>query len=77
MLATVKGYYNGSQIVLDTPVQFQTGQEVIITYTISQSLSKNHNHENIVDTLVGAIPDTGKPLAAYHSERLKKYASID
>jgi len=77
MLATVKGYYNGSQIVLDTPVQFQTGQEVIVTYTISQSLSKSHNHENIVDTLVGAIPDTGKPLAAYHSERLKKYASID
>ena len=77
MLATVKGYYNGSQIVLDTPVQFQTGQEVIVTYTISQSLSKNHNHENIVDTLVGAIPDTGKPLATYHSERLKKYASID
>ena len=38
MLATVKGYYNGSQIVLDTPVQFQTGQEVIVTYTISQSL---------------------------------------
>lgn len=78
MLATVKGYYNGSQIVLDTPVQFQTGQEVIVTYTISQSLSKNHNHENIVDTLlVGAIPNTGKTLAAYHSERLKKYASID
>ena len=23
MLATVKGYYNGSQIVLDTPVQLQ------------------------------------------------------
>ena len=77
MLATVKGYYNASQMVLDTPVQFQTGQEVIVTYTISQSLSKSHNHENIVDTLVGAIPDTGKPLAAYHSERLKKYASID
>ena len=59
------------------PVQFQKGQEVIVTYTISQSLSKNHNHENIVDTLVGAIPNTGKTLAAYHSERLKKYASID
>ena len=36
MLATAKGYYNGSQIVLDSPVNIQKGQEVIITYTIIQ-----------------------------------------
>ena len=28
MLATAKGYYNGSQIVLDSPVNIQKGQEV-------------------------------------------------
>ena len=32
MLETVKGYYNGTQIVLDSPVKLRQGQEVVITY---------------------------------------------
>ena len=77
MLATAKGYFNGSQIVLDSPVQFQRGQEVIVTYTIISSAQKKSDQNNLVDSLVGAIPNSGKSLDEYRSERLKKYASID
>lgn len=31
------------------------------------------NIESIVTSLTGALPDTGKSLAEYRSERLKKY----
>ena len=77
MLATAKGYYNGTQIVLDSPVQFQLGQEVIVTYTVAQAFSKRNDQDVIVDSLVGAIPDSGKSLAEYRAERLSKYASVD
>ncbi|MDY4673380.1 MAG: hypothetical protein SO161_11465 [Treponema sp.] len=77
MLATAKGYYNGSQIVLDSPVNIQKGQEVIITYTIIQPVVENNSQDSIVDSLVGAIPNTGKSLSEYRSERLQKYASIN
>ena len=77
MLATAKGYYNGSQIVLDSPVNIQKGQEVIITYTIIQPVVEKNNQDSIVDSLVGAIPNTGKSLSEYRSERLQKYASIN
>ena len=79
MLATAKGYYDGSQIVLDTPVNFQRGQEVIVTYTASPSgsIENNLDNDNIVDSLVGAIPNSGKSLSEYRSERLKKYADIN
>ncbi|MDY3756108.1 MAG: hypothetical protein SOZ84_08940 [Treponema sp.] len=77
MLATAKGYYNGSQIVLDSPVNIQKGQEVIITYTIIQPVVENNSQNSIVDSLVGAIPNTGKSLSEYRSERLQKYASIN
>ena len=77
MLATAKGYYNGSQIVLDSPVQFQRGQEVIVTYTIIRSTQKKNNQNALVDSLVGAIPNKRKSLEEYRSERLKKYASVD
>ena len=77
MLATTKGYYNGSQIVLDSPVNIQKGQEVIITYTIIQPVVENNSQDSIVDSLVGAIPNTGKSLSEYRSERLQKYASIN
>ena len=77
MLATAKGYYNGSQIVLDSPVNIQRGQEVIITYTIIQPVVKKNSQDSIVDSLVGAIPNTGKSLSEYRSERLQKYASIN
>ena len=77
MLATAKGYYNGSQIVLDSPVNIQRGQEVIITYTIIQPVVENNSQNSIVDSLVGAIPNTGKSLSEYRSERLQKYASIN
>ena len=77
MLATAKGYYNGSQIVLDSPVNIQKGQEVIITYTIIQPVVEKNSQDYIVDSLVGAIPNTGKSLSEYRSERLQKYASIN
>lgn len=77
MLATAKGYYNGSQIVLDSPVNIQRGQEVIITYTIIQPVVEKNSQSSIVDSLVGSIPNTGKSLSEYRSERLQKYASIN
>lgn len=77
MLATAKGYYNGSQIVLDSPVNIQKGQEVIITYTIIQPVVEKNSQDYIVDSLVGSIPNTGKSLSEYRSERLQKYASIN
>ncbi len=77
MLATAKGYYNGSQIVLDSPVHFQRGQEVIVTYTVIPQVSPKKDQNELVDSLVGAIPDSGKSLEEYRSERLKKYASAD
>lgn len=33
--------------------------------------------EAIVDSLIGAIPDTGKSLEEYRNERLKKYEISD
>ena len=78
MLATAKGYYNGSQIVLNSPIQFQRGQEVIVTYTIiSDSTQNKKNQDALVDSLVGAIPKSGKTLEEYRSERLRKYARAD
>lgn len=78
MLATAKGHFNGSRIVFDTPVDFQQGQEVVVTYmVIPQSMEEMESNESLVDSLVGAIPNTGKTLAEYRSERLKKYASAD
>jgi len=77
MLATAKGYFNGSHIVLDSPVKFQRGQEVVVTYTIIKSIPQNNNQSSLVDSLIGAIPDSGKTLSEYRSERLRKYASID
>jgi len=77
MLATAKGYYNGTQIVLDSSVQFQQGQEVIVTYTVSPKILKKESLLSVIDSLVGAIPDTGKELSEHREERLKKYADID
>lgn len=77
MLATAKGHYNGSKIVFDSPVKFQRGQEVVVTYTIVQPLAKRKNQTSLVDSLVGAIPNRGKTLLQYRSERLKKYANLD
>ena len=76
MLATAKGYYNGTQIVLDSSVQFQQGQEVIVTYTVSPKILKKESLLSVIDSLVGAVPDTGKELSEYREERLKKYADI-
>lgn len=75
MLLTVKGYYDGSKIVLDTPSVLKKGQKVIITYKASSS--NKINNDSLVDRLTGAIPNSGKSLSEYRSERLKKYASLD
>ena len=77
MLATAKGYYNGSHIVLNTPVQFQQGQEVVITYTVLPADSKQETVASTVDSLIGIIPNRKKELSDYREERLKKYVCID
>lgn len=77
MLATVKGYFNGSHIVLDPSIKFQNGQEVVVTYTIVQSVPRKNSQDFLVDSLVGAIPNSGKSLSEYRSDRLRKYAGID
>ena len=38
MLAAVKGYYNGSHIVINEDISLSTGQEVIVTILDSQSV---------------------------------------
>lgn len=38
MLAAVKGYYNGSHIVINEDISLSAGQEVIVTILDSQSL---------------------------------------
>ena len=58
-------------------MNIQKGQEVIITYTIIQPVVEKNSQDSIVDSLVGAIPNTGKSLSEYRSERLQKYASIN
>jgi len=75
MLETVKGYYNGTQIVLDSPVKLRQGQEVVITYRVFKSNLRQTSKINLIKSLVGAIPYTGKSLDDYRKERLKKYES--
>ncbi len=67
MLATVKGYYDGSHIILNSPVQFQRGQEVIVTYSLVAPSQKSNEQLSLVDSLIGAIPDIGKSLEEYRS----------
>ena len=40
MLAAVKGYYNGKQIVMNEDVKLATGQEVIVTILEMQNKEK-------------------------------------
>lgn len=40
MLAAVKGYYNGKQIVMNEDVKLATGQEVIVTILEMQNKAK-------------------------------------
>ena len=77
MLATAKGYYNGSHIVMNTPVQFQQGQEIIITYTVLPTNSKQETVSSTVDSLIGILPNRERELSEYREERLKKYARLD
>lgn len=74
MIATAKGFFDGQQIVLDPPVRLEAGQEVVIAYTVVTSTKSKETKSNIVDSLIGAIPNTGKTLDDYRSERLEKYA---
>ena len=41
MLATARGYYDGSHIVLTPPVAFERGQEVIVTYSVPSRAKKD------------------------------------
>ena len=74
MIATAKGFFVGQQIVLDPPVRLEAGQEVVIAYTVVTSKTSKESKSNIVDSLIGAIPNAGKSLEDYRSERLEKYA---
>ena len=67
MLATAKGYYNGSHIVLNTPVQFQQGQEIIITYTVLPTNSKQETVSSTVDSLIGILPNRERELWCFSS----------
>ena len=40
MLTSVKGYYNGNQIVMEEDIQLSTGQEVIVTILETPKQSK-------------------------------------
>lgn len=40
MLAAVKGYYNGNQIVIDEDVNLSVGQEVIVTILEKQQQTR-------------------------------------
>ena len=75
MIATAKGFFDGQQIVLDPPVRLEAGQEVVIAYTVVTSKTSKESKSNIVDSLIGAIPNAGKSLEDYRSERLEKYAN--
>ena len=74
MIATAKGFFDGQQIVLDPPGRLEAGQEVVIAYTVVTSKTSKESKSNIVDSLIGAIPNAGKSLEDYRSERLEKYA---
>jgi hypothetical protein len=77
MLATAKGHYDGSHIILDSPVPFRRGQEVIVTYALIPLRPSPKPASSVVDSLLGAIPNAGKTLDEYRTERLAKYASPD
>ena len=55
--------------MLDPPVRLEAGQEVVIAYTVATSAKSVEKKSNIVDSLIGAIPNTGKTLDDYRSER--------
>lgn len=42
MLAAVKGYYNGNQIVMDEDIKLVAGQEVIVTILDMQKQTKKN-----------------------------------
>ena len=62
MIATAKGFFDGQQIVLEPPVRLEAGQEVVIAYTVVASSEKKNAKADLVDSLIGAIPNTGKSL---------------
>ena len=61
--------------------------EIEVIYSFVQFLTSKQTAEKIVDTesledilnkIVGAVPDTGKTLEEYRKERLKgRYANVD
>ncbi|MBR7063549.1 MAG: hypothetical protein IKI31_00075 [Treponema sp.] len=77
MYGTLKGYYNGKQIELDSYGQLEIGQEVIVTYSVPDTKLDSSDRLKILNSLVGTIPDSGKTLEEYKAERLNKYATID
>ncbi len=42
MLAAVKGYYNGTHIVINEDIKLNTGQEVIVTILDTQNSSEKN-----------------------------------
>lgn len=76
-LATAKGYFDGTHIVLTSPVHFARGQEVVVTPATERRSSRKQSWPEFVESLVGIIPDTGKTLEEYRAERLQKHERPD
>ena len=76
-LAPAKGYFDGTHVILTSPVYFSRGQEVFVTPAVSEPPSSPYPSpaeiDAIVDSLRGSIPDTGQTLEEIREERLKKY----
>jgi hypothetical protein len=76
-LAPAKGYYDGTHIVLTSPVHFARGQEVLVTPSAARTPPRKQSWREFVESLVGLVPDTGKTLEEYRDERLQKYERPD
>lgn len=72
-LAPATGYYDGTHIVLTSPVHFARGQQVLVTPSEARTPPRQQPWREFVESLVGLIPDTGKTLEEYRDERLQKY----
>lgn len=67
-----------SVIPLPEALRNQKLEIIILPADEKKKASKNKSEiANIVDSLIGCVPDNGMDLSEYRAERLKKYESID
>jgi len=76
-LATAKGHYDGTHVILDAPLlrRPRPGQEVTITFAMDPlpPPAPRRSRHDLVALLRGSVKDTGKTLEEFREERLKKY----